>query len=262
MQSEWTIPLIVVVLFIFAFTISRFASNIAVLFLRLSRITSRNERYPFKDSGRKQSLLGGLIQLITFSIVSIVSLVLLTDTASVLWFIGLFSAGFSFAARPLIGDYLTGISLIFEDSFEVGEKIQLPNATGGPVEGVVEAINLRTTSIRARSGEPITVPNGDVRIIKNFSRALYSESNIKIRIHSKDTHKAIDILESMADEAALLLDGLTEPWFVISEDGELGGWTILTLVVRAEFGKGATVRPKLIYLVQERLTAADILLDD
>ncbi|MFT5194051.1 MAG: small-conductance mechanosensitive channel [Candidatus Promineifilaceae bacterium] len=105
--------------------------------------------------------------------------------------------------------------------FGWGELLLL-GAPVGAVEGVIESINLRTMLIRARSGEPIVVPNREIRVVINFSHALFSESNIKIRIHSKDAHRAIDLLGLMASEAVLLLDELTEPWIVISETGEMG----------------------------------------
>jgi hypothetical protein len=39
------------------------------------------------------------------------------------------------------------------------------------VEGVVEEVNLRTTHIRAVSDELYVVPNGDIRVIRDLSRA-------------------------------------------------------------------------------------------
>jgi small-conductance mechanosensitive channel len=38
-------------------------------------------------------------------------------------------------ARPLISDVLTGIDLIFEDTYAFGEKVEIQG-----VEGVVEAV--------------------------------------------------------------------------------------------------------------------------
>ncbi|MFT7585356.1 MAG: small-conductance mechanosensitive channel, partial [Cellvibrionaceae bacterium] len=133
---------------------------------------------------------------------------------------------------------------------------------GGSVEGVVEKIRLRTTTIRARSGEPIIVPNGEVRAIRNFSRANYSESKIKIHIRSKDARKAVDLLEAMSNDAVMLFENLIEPWRVLSETGEIGSQTVLTVAFRSKFGKAAIVRPKLLYIIQEKFEAANILLEN
>ncbi len=55
-----------------------------------------------------------------------------------------------------------------------------------------------------------------------------------------------------------MLPNLLEPWQVISESGELGQQTELTLLAKARFGKAGEMRPRLLKLVQERLNAAKI----
>jgi small conductance mechanosensitive channel len=168
----------------------------------------------------------------------------------------LFSAAFGLGARPLISDYLAGISFIFEDTFAVGEKIELPGVH--PVEGVIETISLRTTSVRASSGELFVVPNGEIRTVRNFSRGKFSVTNITLKILASDLSNALLILESLGKEAVLLLPNLIEPWQVISPQGVIGQCTDLTLVAKARFGKAAEMRPRLLDLVQERLTEAGI----
>ncbi len=257
-----TIVITIVTLYLLAFIIGRRATRVAQRFLNFRYFTKRNRNTVHKDDQRKVGLLSGVIKLISYIFATIVSLALFIDSSSLLWFIGLFSAGFGIAARPIISDYLTGFSLIFEDSMEVGEKVELPGVIGGSIEGVVETIKLRTTTIRARSGEPIIVPNGEIRVIRNFSRANYSEAKIKIRVPAQDTLKAIELLESISGEAVTILENLVDPWTVISETGELGQTTVLTIVYRAKFGMGAILRPRLLVLIQERFATADILLED
>ncbi|MFT7586585.1 MAG: small-conductance mechanosensitive channel, partial [Cellvibrionaceae bacterium] len=169
-ESTWITPLIIFGLYLLASVISLLSFRIVRLILRVARFVSRKQQHIDPDHDRKISLLSGLIRLIAYILATLGSVSLFVDSASLVWFVGLFSAGFGIAARPIISDYLTGISLIFEGPFEVGEKVELPGVLGGSVEGVVEKIRLRTTTIRARSGEPIIVPNGEVRAIRNFSR--------------------------------------------------------------------------------------------
>ena len=63
-------------------------------------------------------------------------------------------------------------------------------------------------------------------------------------------------------EAIILLLNLLESWQVISEIGALGAHTELTLLAKANFGQAAELRPRLLALVQERLTVAGIVLVD
>ncbi|MFK7801635.1 MAG: hypothetical protein AB8G95_08395, partial [Anaerolineae bacterium] len=63
-------------------------------------------------------------------------------------------------------------------------------------------------------------------------------------------------------EAVEILENLVEPWTILSESGELGQSTVLTINYRAKFGMGATLRPRLLVLLQERFATADIHLED
>lgn len=253
------VPMIVAL--IVAFIVIRRSQKIARRILQMRALSSGQGGTSPESHSRSVNLLSGLIRMLTWTVLVLVMLGLFVDSASLLWFIGLFSAGFGIGARPIIADYLTGISLIFEDSLEVGEKVEFPGVIGGNVEGVVEDINLRTTLIRARSGEPLIVPNGEIRVIRNFSRANFSEIKVKFQVNSKDTHQAIDILEAMAAEAVTILENLLEPWTVLSEDGQMGATTVLRIVAHAKFGTGAIIRPRMMVLVQERLAVDGIQLE-
>ncbi|MBZ0302642.1 MAG: mechanosensitive ion channel family protein [Anaerolineae bacterium] len=200
-------------------------------------------------------LFASALSFLVFVIAAILILGLFIDTTTLVWMIGLFSAAFGLGARPLISDFLTGIGFIFEDTFDVGEKVEILGT-----EGVVEKINLRTTLLRAPSGELYTIPNGEIRMIRNFSRGRFSTANIMLKIAANDLSRAIELLESLGDEAVTLLPNLLEPWQVISESGTIGGTAELTLLTRARFGKAAEMRPRLLALVQERLAQAEITL--
>ena len=181
--------------------------------------------------------------MIAFVTAILASVGLFVDPDTLVWMVGLFSAAFGLGARPLISDYLAGISFIFEDTFAVGEKIELPGIHS--VEGVIEAISLRTTSFRAVSGELFVVPNGEIRTVRNFSRGKFSVTNITFRINASDLGKALPFLEELGNEAVSLLPNLLEPWQVISESGVIGQETELTLIAKAKFGMASEMRPRL-----------------
>jgi small-conductance mechanosensitive channel len=58
--------------------------------------------------------------------------------------------------------------------------------SGGNVEGVIERVYLRITQVRAPSGELITVPNGEIRLVRNYSRGLFSLGDVRIKIQTAD----------------------------------------------------------------------------
>lgn len=200
-----------------------------------------------------KSLLASGIGMMAYIIAGIASVGLFVSADTLVWIVGLFSAAFGLAARPLISDIMTGVGFIFEDTFAVGEKVELLE-----IEGVVEAINLRTSLLRAPSGELFVIPNGEIRTIRNFSRGRFSTTNIHMKIPAADLSKALPILENLGREAVLLLPNLLETWQVISVEGVLGQQTELTILAKARFGMAAEMRPRLLALIQEKLTEAGI----
>jgi len=182
-QIPWLTETIqIVIYFAIAWVIAFFLKRIAKRAIRQGRFSLKSRKPSFERQNTLVGLISGAINLAGFVIPSLVSLSIFIQPDTLVWMVGLFSAAFGLGARPLISDYLAGISFIFEDTFAVGEKIELPGIH--PVEGVIETITLRTTSIRAVSGELYVVPNGEIRTVRNFSRGKFSLANIIIKINS------------------------------------------------------------------------------
>lgn len=208
-----------------------------------------------------QHLTASIIRVAAFVIAILVTLSLFVSLDTLIWLSGFLTAAFAFGARPLVGDLLAGFNIIFEDIFGVGEKIEVKSSTGlSTATGVVEHVSLRTTWVRASTGELFVVPNGDVRTVRNFSRGRFSMANITLKIVATDLHQALPLLTELGQEAVTALSDLLEPWQVISESGTIGQHAELTLIAKSRFGRAADMRPHLLALVQERLAEADITL--
>jgi len=246
----------ILIYFTIAVLIAALSKFLARQIMKIGGLVFKKRRPTLERQKTWQSLVSNAIRLVVFLIAILASLGLFIDPATIAWIVGLFSAAFGLGAHSLIRDYLAGLSYIFEDTFTIGEKIELPGIY--KVAGVIEAINLRSTSLRAPSGELFVVPNGEVRIVRNFSRGKFSLANITLKISTSDVSTALTILETLGKEAVVLLPNLIEPWQVISPEGVVGQCTELTLVAKARFGKAADMRPRLLHLVQERLAEANI----
>jgi small-conductance mechanosensitive channel len=243
--------------FFLAWLVYRLASRVADRIVRLSRFTSETRRPRPERRETLRGLIASSISVVAFAAATLASLGQFVDATTLVWMVGLFSAAFGLGARPLISDVLAGINLIFEDAFAVGEKVEVLG-----VEGVIEEVNLRTTWVRAPTGELYIVPNGEVRVVRNFSRGRFSTANVKLKIAAADLNRALPLLQELGKEAVALLPNLLEPWQVISESGVIGQQTELMLLANARFGRAAEIRPRLLALVQERLTEAGIPLAD
>jgi small conductance mechanosensitive channel len=229
---------------------------LAFWLIKLGRLAPQGRKPTPERQKTLHSLLSSTINLIIIILTVLASMGLFLDPTTIAWVMGLFSAAFGFGARIVIGDYLSGLSFLFEDTFAVGEKIEVTGVR--PIEGVVETINLRTTMLRSPSGELFVVPNGEIRAVRNFSRGKFSVANITIKILASDLGIAHTTLEALGDEAVILLPNLIEPWQVTSLVGVTGQYTELTLIAKARFGKAANMRPRLLTLVQERLLEQNI----
>ncbi|MEZ4767635.1 MAG: mechanosensitive ion channel family protein [Caldilineales bacterium] len=253
-KASTALRLVLIAIFYFtAWIVHRLAPRLARRMVRLNRFARPARRLRQERETTLHGLLSSAITIAAFALATFFSLSLFVDANTLIWVIGLFSAAFGLGARPLVNDFLSGLSLIFEDTYDVGEKLEVMG-----VEGVVEAVNVRTTLLRAPTGELYVVPNGDVRLIRNFSRGRFSMAPVTMQLAGSDLAAAVPLLEALGEEAVDLLPNLLEPWQVISESGTIGQTTDLTLLAKARFGKAAEMRPRLLALVQERLAEAGI----
>lgn len=253
----WGKLFLIILYYLLAWLFHRFSYRLAGRMVRVSRFRKQEPRLRPERMQTLHGLVSSALTFLGFAVATFFTLLLFVDGDTLIWMVGLFSAAFGLGARPFLSDFLTGIAFFFEDTFDVGEKVEV-SGTSGSIEGVIEAVNMRTTEIRAPSGELLTVPNGEIRLIRNYSRGRFSMTDISLKIAAEDVHKAIDLLTELAEEAVTILPNLLEPWQVISKSGEMGQFVELSLIAKARFGKGAEMRPRLLALVQEHLTTASI----
>lgn len=78
---------------------------------------------------------------------------------------GIIGVAVGFGAQNLVRDFLSGIFMMLEDQYGVGDVVDLGEATG-----TVEAVGLRITTIRDVAGTVWYVRNGEVRRVGNSSQ--------------------------------------------------------------------------------------------
>ncbi len=249
--------LFITIAFLVAILVSTLSNRISGRLVQLDRFRGHGRRIRPERMRTLQGLIGSLVTVSAFIVATLFSISRFVDAETLIWVVGLFSAAFGLGARPLVTDFLAGISFIFEDTFDVGEKVEMLE-----VEGVIEKVTLRATLLRSPTGELFVVPNGDIRVIRNFSRGRFSSVTVKLKVPSSNLSHALALLEELGQEAMLELPNLLEPWQILSESGAIGESTELTLIGKARFGHGAEMRPRLLAFIQERLSAEGVQLAD
>ena len=110
---------------------------------------------------------------------------------------GLFAAALTLAGQPIVLDYLSGILLLFEGPYSIGDVI---NANG--IEGTVEEIGLRRTVLRDASGTVHSISNGEIRMSSNLTRYYASAVVDVVGIGEADVGRAIEVMNQVGTEIA------------------------------------------------------------
>ncbi len=80
------------------------------------------------------------------------------DLTSVIVGLGAFSIAISFAMSNIIQNFVSGIIVQSDRAFKVGDEIQVRIA-GKEYEGKVVKMRIRTTIIKTKDGDKVSVPN-------------------------------------------------------------------------------------------------------
>lgn len=222
-------------------------------FIRVGDLAAGRLRLRRERTRTLTDLLSSAIAILAYVIAAFFTLGLFIDATTIVWMVGLFSAAFGIGANVLIRDFLTGFSFIFEDTIDVGDKVEILG-----IEGVVEKIQLRTMFVRATTGELYIIPNGEVRIIRNFSRGSFSTLSLTLVVKTAQLEQTLQTLEELGKQALNELPNMIEPWTVLSTSDAVGEQTEFTLIVKTRYGKAAEARPRLVKFIQEHLSEAQI----
>lgn len=110
---------------------------------------------------------------------------------------GIAGVALGFGAQSMVKDFLSGMLMLVEDQYGVGDIIDVGDATG-----VVEAISLRTTRLRSVDGTVWHFPNGEIRRVGNMSQN-WSRCVLDVGVsYDANVADAIDTLQRMLDEFA------------------------------------------------------------
>jgi small conductance mechanosensitive channel len=126
---------------------------------------------PFRERRRQRaealgSILRSATSVVVFGIAGIqIASDLGLNLAPVLASAGVVGVAVGFGAQSLVRDYLSGIFMLVEDQYGVGDVIDSGDATG-----TVEAVSLRVTRIRDVNGVVWHVRNGTINRIGNESQ--------------------------------------------------------------------------------------------
>lgn len=115
---------------------------------------------------------------------------------------GVAGVALGFGARNLVTDFLSGVFMILEDQYGVGDTIDAGVASGEVIE-----VGLRVTKLRGDNGEIWYVRNGEVKRIGNLSQG-WSTAGVDVTVRPTEN---LDKVRTVITEAAAAM-AKEDPW--------------------------------------------------
>lgn len=108
---------------------------------------------------------------------------------------GIVGLAFGFGGQYLIRDIITGLFIILENQYRIGDVINV-DETGG----LVEDISLRKTTLRDLNGTVHHIPHGEIKRVSNLSKK-YARVNLDIGVsYSSDLEHVIKVVNRTGTE--------------------------------------------------------------
>ncbi|MET9361975.1 mechanosensitive ion channel family protein [Streptomyces sp. NPDC006632] len=182
--------------------------------------------------------------------------VLNIDLAPLLASAGVAGVAIGFGARNLVTDFLSGVFMILEDQYGVGDSIDAGVASGEVIE-----VGLRVTKLRGADGEIWYVRNGEIKRIGNLSQG-WATAGVDVRVRaSEDLERLRTVIneatESMAKEEPWN-ERLWGPVEILGLDEVLLDSMVVRISAKTMPGKALSVERELRWRIKIALDAAGI----
>jgi small-conductance mechanosensitive channel len=152
-----------------------------------------------KRSAQRAETLGSLFRnIITITVYTLAGLLVMAELgfnlAPLIAGAGILGVALGFGAQSLVADFISGIFILMEDQYGVGDVVDVGDATG-----TVEEVQLRVTKIRAIDGVLWFVRNGEIMRVGNMSQD-WSRTVLDVAVaYGADVKKAKEIMREIGE---------------------------------------------------------------
>ena len=119
------------------------------------------------------------------------------DLGAILASVSLVSIALGFGAQYLVRDYLSGILILAEDQYRVGDSVEI-----NKIAGTVDDMRLRLTVLRDAGGTLHQIPNGEIRVVANRSRESTAFDSTITVSYGADLREAVQVVDRTGQEMA------------------------------------------------------------
>jgi len=184
----------VLIIIVSTWILSKFIDTIVVRLIR--RAIPRGAFVSEEEEEKREKTLIKISQGFFGIFIWIAAIIAILDTmgvpvAPLITGAGIVGVAIGFGSQSLVKDIITGLFVIAENQFRIGDFVCL-----GEYCGTVEDMTLRVTKLRQVDGTIHYVPNGEIKVASNKSKD-YSKVDIKIHV---GYHTDIDTLETIINK--------------------------------------------------------------
>lgn len=167
------------------------------------RIAIRSDGFTSKEAEEKRE--NTLINIFTVTLKTLLFLIAAimvlgefgVEIGPILAAAGIVGLAFGFGGQYLIRDVITGLFIIMENQYRIGDVINI-NGIGG----LVEAITLRKTTLRDMDGTVHHIPHGEIKTVSNLTKD-FSRVNMDIGVaYHTDLEHVIKVVNEVGLELA------------------------------------------------------------
>ena len=191
--------------------------------------------------------------VLVFILVATIFSIFGLSVASLIAGAGIVGLAIGFGAQGLVSDVVTGFFLLLEKQIDVNDYV-----TVGSIDGIVEAVGLRTTQIRSFDGTLNYIPNRDITTVSNHSRG-NMQALVDIGVsYDADIDKAIAVIQAACENVTLENETIVEGPDVIGVQGFGASDVTLRIIAKAKNGEQWAVERQLRKAIKEALDANGI----
>lgn len=161
---------------------------------RARRLVDQQER-----SGQRTRTLGSVLRSVSSAIIYGMALMMAlaefdVNLGPLIAGAGIAGVAVGFGAQSLVKDFLSGVFMLLEDQYGVGDVVDV-----GDTVGVVEEVKLRTTQVRDINGTLWYIPNGEIARVANLTQD-WGQAVVDIEVaYDTDIAEAMALIKEVAD---------------------------------------------------------------
>lgn len=249
----------IIAILVVAYIVRRILTLLVGRFLQR---TIRKDLYPTeRDRKKRIQTLDGLVSAVVRVGAWFVAGIMIIneigiDTAPLMASAGIVGIALGFGAQSLIKDFMTGIFIISENQYRIGDVIRIGTETG-----TVEAITIRTTILRDLDGNVHHVPNGSIVVTSNMTSG-FSRINENVVVPANTDIATIEKLINNVGEKLAAMEkyqkNIIEPPAFARVDGFVANGMVVKILAKVVDGEQWEIKGQLYRMLRKSFDEAGI----